>query len=189
MFTDARKGWIAGGSGTILRTVDGGANWFELESRTDRLLYSVAFTDSLRGWVTGGNGAILSTIDGGGDPPPEPPPPPPPTKEGNRVSQNVPNPFNPATAPDGVTFIPFTLGMESPVTIRIFDALGAMLREIQAGTFAAGTHTDPRADSGLKDAPSWDGRDFRGNPVPSGVYFFQVITKEYIEAQNLVLVR
>ena len=68
-FADGQKGWIAGGSGTLLRTVDGGANWFALESRTDRLLYGVAFADTLQGWVAGAGGTILSTITGGGEPP------------------------------------------------------------------------------------------------------------------------
>ena len=82
-----------------------------------------------------------------------------------------------------MTFIPFNLGQTSPVTVQIIDDLGRMLRELVAGTFPGGTYD---RDNG---APGWDGKDSRGRNVPSGVYFYRVITNEYIETQNLVLVR
>ncbi len=48
----------------ILRTIDGGENWTNQFSTTDRL-WSVDFTDLNNGTVVGENGTILRTIDGG----------------------------------------------------------------------------------------------------------------------------
>ena len=76
-FTDARHGWIAGGSyqipgGLIGRTDDGGRTWrFNsnlLGTPTgpgQMRVLAVRFFDSHRGLVTTSSGAILSTSDGG----------------------------------------------------------------------------------------------------------------------------
>ncbi|TFB12472.1 hypothetical protein E3V33_05365 [Candidatus Marinimicrobia bacterium MT.SAG.4] len=50
-------GWIVGGSGTILKTTDGG---------NTGALSSVYFADVATGWLVGVGGIILHTTDGGG---------------------------------------------------------------------------------------------------------------------------
>ncbi len=44
--------------------------------------------------------------------------------------------------------------------VRVVDATGRTVRDLASGPLGAGTH-----------AIAWDGRDFRGRAVPSGVYF------------------
>jgi len=69
---------------------------------------------------------------------------------------NAPNPFNPATA------IRFGLPDAGPVTLRVYDASGRLVRTLARDeVFAAGYH-----------AVTWDGRDAAGHPASSGLYFY-----------------
>ncbi len=74
-----------------------------------------------------------------------------------RLLQNQPNPFNPMTS------IRFNLSADSRVSLRIFDAKGALVRSLIDGEVVAGDHT-----------VAWEGTDLAGAPVPSGVYFYRI---------------
>jgi len=72
-FLDTVHGWAVG-SGTILKTNNGGLTWTDLEyDKPDDWLTSVLFTDSLKGWIVGirfisifdSRGIILHTLNGG----------------------------------------------------------------------------------------------------------------------------
>ncbi|MBN2170655.1 MAG: carboxypeptidase regulatory-like domain-containing protein, partial [Candidatus Krumholzibacteriota bacterium] len=68
----------------------------------------------------------------------------------------VPNPFNPSTE------IRFGLPADGPVTLRVFDVGGRLVRTLAAERpFAAGAH-----------AVRWDGLDEAGRPASSGVYLY-----------------
>ena len=64
-----------------------------------------------------------------------------------------PNPFNPQTS------IPVTLARDDFVRLEVFDAAGRRVRTLHQGQLTAGVHDF-----------SWNGRDSRGQSVPSGVY-------------------
>ncbi len=66
-FSDAGTGYIAGGGSTILKTVDGGANWSPLSvpAGTNPYFRGVCFVDSAEGWVVGLSGTVLHTDDAG----------------------------------------------------------------------------------------------------------------------------
>jgi photosystem II stability/assembly factor-like uncharacterized protein len=65
-FSDKKKGWIVGASGTILHSTDGGDNWFAQVSNTLEKLSGVYFlNDGLMGLAVGEHGVILKTTDGG----------------------------------------------------------------------------------------------------------------------------
>lgn len=66
---------------------------------------------------------------------------------------NFPNPFNHS----GI--IRYTLAEESTVGIRIYDIRGRLVRSFDSGRKSAGEHNT-----------IWDGKDDRGNILPSGVY-------------------
>jgi len=65
VFVDRKQGWIAGESGVLLHTIDGGDTWVEQDSGEWAPLYSLVFTDAQTGLAAGSDGAILATDDGG----------------------------------------------------------------------------------------------------------------------------
>ncbi|MBI1929651.1 hypothetical protein HYR99_36060 [Candidatus Poribacteria bacterium] len=75
---------------------------------------------------------------------------------------NYPNPFNPET------WIPFRLAESSPVTIRIFDARGNLVRALELGYREAGSYTTRQR------AAYWDGRNEIGEQVASGIYIYHL---------------
>jgi hypothetical protein len=74
-----------------------------------------------------------------------------------RLEQNQPNPFNPMTS------IGFSLRADTYVTLRIFDATGALVRSLIDGQVLAGDHT-----------VAWEGTDQTGKHLPSGLYFYRL---------------
>ena len=73
----------------------------------------------------------------------------------------APNPFRADTR------IELSVPARTPATIRIFDAAGRRVLERSLGLLAEGTHEF-----------AWDGRDDRGMPTASGVYFFRLETTD-----------
>ncbi|MGH7598373.1 MAG: PKD domain-containing protein, partial [bacterium] len=88
------------------------------------------------------------------------------------LSQNYPNPFNPATE------IRFALPEASHGVIKIFSMLGENIRTLAEGEFAAGTHV-----------VRWNAQNERGEKVPSGVYFYQLVTPSFTETKRMILAK
>jgi len=65
-----------------------------------------------------------------------------------------------------------------PVTARVYDVRGALVRTIRNGPAPAGIST-------LR----WDGRDNRGSASPAGIYFLRVETPSGRASQKVVLLR
>ncbi|HHT51727.1 MAG TPA: glycosyl hydrolase, partial [Bacteroidales bacterium] len=64
-FTSYDIGYAVGGSGLILKTVDGGGHWVAQTSGTTRTLFSVHFPTVNVGYAVGEQGTILKTVNGG----------------------------------------------------------------------------------------------------------------------------
>jgi flagellar hook assembly protein FlgD len=88
------------------------------------------------------------------------------------LAQNAPNPFNPVTA------IRFSLAGESRVELAIYDVAGRSVRTLVAEQLAAGPHE-----------VAWDGRDDRGAPVASGLYFYKLVTPERTAVRKMVMLK
>jgi len=72
--------------------------------------------------------------------------------------QNHPNPFNPETT------ISFTLSQTTSfVSLNIYNIKGKLIRELVKNQLPSGKHSF-----------LWDGSDLIGNPVSSGIYFYQL---------------
>ena len=84
---------------------------------------------------------------------------------------NYPNPFNPET------WIPYHLANPSNVRITIYDARGAVVRQLDLGHQREGYYTN------RSRAAYWDGRNDFGERVATGIYFYQ------LEADNTSLLR
>lgn len=72
------------------------------------------------------------------------------------VFQNYPNPFNPET------WIPYQLFESTDVHISIYSQAGELIRDFDLGHQAHGEKT-----------LYWDGKNRDGEPVASGIYFYQ----------------
>ena len=75
---------------------------------------------------------------------------------------NYPNPFNPET------WIPYQLARGSDVLVHIYDGRGRVVRRLELGHQRAGYYTN------RSRAAHWDGRNAFGEPVASGIYFYQL---------------
>lgn len=76
-----------------------------------------------------------------------------------KVYPNYPNPFNPSTT------IYFELPERSKVVVRVFNALGQLVKTLYNGDQIAGEHF-----------LTWNGEDEYGSLVSSGIYFYSVST-------------
>ncbi len=90
----------------------------------------------------------------------------------NKLFQNAPNPFNPETV------IKYSVATSGPVTIRIYNAAGALIRSLVDRPHAAGPHT-----------VRWNGTDDRGRRLGSGVYFYEIQATAFREARKLILLK
>ena len=90
---------------------------------------------------------------------------------------NYPNPFNPET------WIPYHLAADTDVQLTIYDTTGAVVRRFDLGLQPAGHYTD-RAK-----AVYWDGRNDNGEPVVSGVYFYQLNANDYSATRRMVILK
>jgi hypothetical protein len=88
------------------------------------------------------------------------------------LNQNYPNPFNPET------IISFSLPKAVEVEIKIFDALGSLVRTLINENRNAGKHNI-----------YWNGTDNFGKRVSSGVYFYTIRAGSFIETKKMVLMK
>jgi hypothetical protein len=86
--------------------------------------------------------------------------------------QNYPNPFNPSTT------ISFALPTSELVKISIYDILG---REVK-------TLINKTMQAGIKKV-EWDGRNNRGNPVPSGMYFYKLEAGRFNDVKKMLIIK
>lgn len=93
------------------------------------------------------------------------------------LSQNYPNPFNPET------WLPFALSTDTRVNINIYNLSGQLIRTLDLGKLSAGTYVDKER------AAYWDGRDYSGQEVASGIYFYQLVTKDAVSTRKMVVLK
>ena len=90
---------------------------------------------------------------------------------------NYPNPFNPET------WIPFRLAEDASVSLDIYGASGALVRNIDLGFTPAAVY------EGRSDAIYWDGRNNFGEQVSSGLYFYHLRAGEFSATRRMVVVK
>jgi len=88
------------------------------------------------------------------------------------LSQNYPNPFNSSTA------IPIKINRTQQTQIFIYNIKGQLVRQLFDGILQTGTHKI-----------NWDGRTEKGNPVPSGIYLYNIKNEQESLINRMVLVR
>jgi len=64
-FPSDKVGFIAGYSGSLFKTEDGGETWSGIYMGVNELIRKMTFVDEQNGWAVGHRGSILHTTDGG----------------------------------------------------------------------------------------------------------------------------
>ncbi len=83
------------------------------------------------------------------------------------LSQNYPNPFNPETKID------FSLPIQGPVQLIVFDLLGRPIATLANAEFNAGKHTI-----------QWD-----ANNAATGVYIYRLVTQQGVFTKKMTLIK
>ena len=93
------------------------------------------------------------------------------------LMQNFPNPFNPET------WIPYSLAEAANVTVRVYNIKGELIRSLNVGMQSAGLYANRQR------AAYWDGKDNTGQPVASGIYFYQLLADDFSETRRMVVMK
>ncbi len=88
------------------------------------------------------------------------------------LSQNYPNPFNANTQ------ISFALPKAGNARLDIYNVLGQKVSTLFNEFMNAGSKT-----------VNWDGRDDGGVTVPSGVYFYQLVSQDFRQTKKMLLIK
>jgi predicted lipoprotein with Yx(FWY)xxD motif len=88
------------------------------------------------------------------------------------LAQNYPNPFNP------ITNIGFGIKESGHVSLRIYDAAGRLVATLIDEALPAG-HYDEQ----------WDGLRDNGSKAASGVYFYRLTARTFIETKKMILLK
>jgi len=88
------------------------------------------------------------------------------------LSQNHPNPFNAST------MITYRIPSRSRVTICIYNLLGERVKTLIDTDNMPGIHT-----------VFWDGTDYRGAAVSSGIYFYSIMAGELLQSKKMLLLK
>ncbi|MBI9032630.1 T9SS type A sorting domain-containing protein [bacterium] len=83
-----------------------------------------------------------------------------------------PNPFNPTTT------IRYSLEVNSPVTIDIYNIKGQLVKTFDLGIQAQGFHQ-----------VVWQGDNNTGNDLPSGIYFSKMKTQDKVDIKKVMLLK
>jgi hypothetical protein len=88
------------------------------------------------------------------------------------LEQNYPNPFNPRTN------IKYKLLQTSNVDLSIYNHLGQKIKTLINGEQSMGNYQ-----------VQWNGTNYEGSQVSSGIYYYRLKTGTYIQTRNMLLVR
>ncbi len=88
------------------------------------------------------------------------------------LKDNYPNPFNPTTT------IRYDLPTAALVNIVIYDITGREVARLLSATQNAGYHS-----------AIWNSKNFNGESVSAGIYFYQIQTKEFVQTKKMLLLK
>ena len=168
-FLNASNGWIGTDKDNenpkVLHTTNGGSSWTIQETPVTQLdgddIFSIFFWDENNGWFTADCGRICnySVLNN--------------VNEDNNIPhkfslyQNYPNPFNPSTNID------FTLPKSKFVELKVFNILGKEVANIVSNKLNQGNHT----------------YQFDGRNLASGIYYYQLVTEDYMKVKKMILLK
>jgi photosystem II stability/assembly factor-like uncharacterized protein len=151
--------------GGIFNSLNYGSSWSAQISGDTTQLNNICFVDQYTGWIVGNAGIILKTTTGGLTPSGIENPNA--TPNNFSLKQNYPNPFNPGTT------INYSLPASDFVALTVYDALGNEVRTLVSERQNAGNYS----------------LNFNAASLPSGIYFYKLLTTNFSEVRKMTLVK
>ena len=102
----------------------------------------------------------------------ESPAPSSPQNVATRLLQNFPNPFNPSTT------IRYDIAAAGQAEVTVFNVRGELVKRLEARYHLPGSYET-----------SWAGDNSTGDPVPSGIYFYQLRDTGATQTRKMVLLK
>jgi photosystem II stability/assembly factor-like uncharacterized protein len=169
---DSNKIWSAAGY-KFMYSSNKGNDWIEIPTPDSVSLYDLIFLNERIGFACGENGVLLKFINE-------------PNIVENESShpyefklyQNYPNPFSISGGQESSfnagTNIRWYIASESWITLKLYNSLGEEIDTIVEGYFDKGDHSKLYLPKSL---------------LPSGIYFYQLRTKNFIDTKKMILIR
>ena len=88
------------------------------------------------------------------------------------LAQNSPNPFNSATE------IEYFIPENADVSIEVYDLRGKKVKQLVNEFQTAGTYS-----------VNWNSTDEKGNPMPTGSYFYKIKAGEYETQKRMLFIK
>jgi flagellar hook assembly protein FlgD len=88
------------------------------------------------------------------------------------LKDNYPNPFNPSTT------IKCEIKKPENGTIEIFNIKGQKIKTLHNGYLKPGEHSFV-----------WNGTDDSGRSVSSGIYFYKMTTRDFVDIKKMMLLK
>jgi hypothetical protein len=88
------------------------------------------------------------------------------------LNQNYPNPFNPETN------IEYSVPTAGNVNIDVYNVLGQRVKTLVSEYKSVGNFS-----------VRWDGSNYNGQMVPSGVYFYRMVTEGFSQTNKMIMLR
>ncbi|MCD4651734.1 MAG: T9SS type A sorting domain-containing protein [Candidatus Cloacimonetes bacterium] len=85
---------------------------------------------------------------------------------------NFPNPFNPETT------IRFALNQPGHVSLNVYNCRGQLVKKLVNKHMPAGRHS-----------VLWNGVNSSGKSIPSGVYFYRMVSNGYVHTDKMILLK
>ncbi|MEO8514010.1 MAG: YCF48-related protein [Ignavibacteria bacterium] len=170
---DVFTSYIISANGIIYKTTNNGDSWVPQTTQTNFVFNSIFFTNINTGYIVGDGARVYKTTSGGGQfvsifh------------SESNiplsfSLHQNYPNPFNPVTKIKfDIPFSPLSFGEGLGVRLIIYNLLGKEVAQLVNEQLKPGSYE-----------VDWDGTGFA-----SGVYFYSLVTNDFVETKRMVLIK
>ncbi len=88
------------------------------------------------------------------------------------LKNNHPNPFNPLTS------ITYGIPINTSVSLKIYSLLGTEILTLVNEVKALGEYS-----------VQWDAKNSLGNKVPSGIYFYKIVTRDFTQTKKMILLK
>jgi photosystem II stability/assembly factor-like uncharacterized protein len=165
-FINLNTGWLTGAR--ISKTTNAGVNWTQQTDSGTYYFHNIFMRDSVNGLAIANSSKLFITGTGGVVN----------TSEQSSIvpnhfslSQNYPNPFNPNTV------ISYQLPVAGFVSIKVYDVLGNEVASLVNEKQNAGSYSVDFNAS------------LYGSDLPSGIYFYKLITEKFSETKKMILVK